>query len=108
MLPALLLNYFGQGALLLADPRRSEPVLPAWLPSGRSIPLVGLATLATVIASQALISGVFSLTHQAIQLGFIPRMEVRHTSAASHGQVYLPLVNWALLPGVCRVGFGIW
>ena len=97
VLPALLLNYFGQGAMLLADPAAVRSPFFLLAPEWAIYPLVGLATLATVIASQALISGVFSLTHQAIQLGFTPRMEVRHTSAASHGQVYLPVVNWVLL-----------
>jgi KUP system potassium uptake protein len=100
VLPALLLNYFGQGALLLADPAAVSSPFYLMAPEWAIYPLVGLATVATVIASQALISGVFSLTHQAIQLGFTPRLEVRHTSAAAHGQVYLPLVNWGLL-AVC-------
>ena len=108
VLPALLLNYFGQGALLLADPEAVRSPFFLLAPDWAIYPLVGLATLATVIASQALISGVFSLTHQAIQLGFTPRMEVRHTSAAAHGQVYLPVVNWALAGRVCRVGVGLW
>ncbi|HSL27368.1 MAG TPA: KUP/HAK/KT family potassium transporter, partial [Acidimicrobiia bacterium] len=97
VLPALLLNYFGQGALLLADPTTVRSPFFLMAPNWAVYPLVALATLATIIASQALISGVFSLTHQAIQLGFTPRMEVRHTSAAAHGQVYLPFVNWVLL-----------
>ncbi len=108
VLPALLLNYFGQGALLLADPEAVRSPFFLLAPEWAIYPLVGLATLATVIASQALISGVFSLTHQAIQLGFTPRMEVRHTSAAAHGQVYLPLVNWVLLAACVGLvwGFG--
>jgi KUP system potassium uptake protein len=108
VLPALVLNYFGQGALLLADPEAISSPFFLLAPEWAIYPLVGLATLATVIASQALISGVFSLTHQAIQLGFSPRLEVRHTSAASHGQVYLPLVNWALLAACVGLvwGFG--
>jgi len=108
VLPALLLNYFGQGALLLADPAAVRSPFFLLAPEWAIYPLVGLATLATVIASQALISGVFSLTHQAIQLGFTPRLEVRHTSAASHGQVYLPLVNWLLLAACVGLvwGFG--
>ena len=108
VLPALLLNYFGQGALLLAEPEAVRSPFFLMAPEWAVYPLVGLATLATVIASQALISGVFSLTHQAIQLGFTPRMEVRHTSAASHGQVYLPFVNWTLLAACVGLvwGFG--
>ena len=108
VLPALLLNYFGQGALLLADPSAVRNPFFLMAPEWAIYPLVGLATVATVIASQALISGVFSLTHQAIQLGFTPRLEVRHTSAAAHGQVYLPLINWTLLAACVGlvVGFG--
>ena len=107
-LPALLLNYFGQGALLLEDPEAVRNPFFLLAPDWAIYPLVALATAATVIASQALISGVFSLTHQAIQLGFTPRLEVRHTSAAAHGQVYVPLVNWALLAACVGlvVGFG--
>jgi KUP system potassium uptake protein len=108
VLPALLLNYFGQGALLIADPAAVRNPFFLLAPEWAIYPLVGLATAATVIASQALISGVFSLTHQAIQLGFTPRMEVRHTSAVAHGQVYLPVVNWALLAACVGLvwGFG--
>ena len=108
VLPALVLNYFGQGALLLADPEAISNPFFLLAPEWAVYPLVGLATLATVIASQALISGVFSLTHQAIQLGFTPRLEIRHTSAAAHGQVYLPLVNWTLLAACVGLvwGFG--
>lgn len=97
VLPALFLNYMGQGALLTT--RRDAIENPFFLlaPDWGLYPLVGLATVATVIASQALISGVYSLTHQAIQLGYLPRMEIRHTSAAARGQVYLPFVNWILL-----------
>jgi len=106
--PGLMLNYLGQGALLLEDPSAAESPFFLLAPAWALIPLVILATVATVIASQALISGVFSLTSQAIQLGFIPRLEVRHTSADVHGQVYLPAINWALLV-VCVglvIGFG--
>ena len=95
--PALLLNYFGQGALLLHDPKASEHPFFNLAPSWALIPLVLLSTVATVIASQAVISGAFSLTLQAIQLGFSPRLRVRHTSAHEFGQVYVPAVNWALL-----------
>jgi KUP system potassium uptake protein len=97
VLPALVLNYMGQGALLLADPAAVESPFFLLAPQWALGPLVILATLATVVASQALISGVFSLTTQAIQLDFIPRLLVKHTSADVHGQVYLPAVNWSLL-----------
>jgi len=95
--PALLLNYFGQGALLLND--RTAVVNPFYrlAPSWAVLPMVVLATLAAVIASQALISGAFSLTMQAIQLGFCPRLEIDHTSSAERGQIYVPYVNWVLM-----------
>ena len=108
VLPALVLNYVGQGALLLREPAALEHpfyhLAPGWL----LWPLIGLATLATIIASQAVISGVFSLTGQAIQLGHLSRMTVRHTSAAAIGQIYIPRVNWLLMAGVVTlvVGFG--
>ena len=88
VLPALLLNYFGQGALLLRDPAAvAQPVLSCWRPAGRCYPLVVLATLATVIASQAVISGAFSLTRQAVQLGYLPRVRHRaHLGAARSGR----------------------
>ena len=95
--PALLLNYFGQGALLLHTPGASEQPFFRLAPDWALIPLVLLSTVATVIASQAVISGAFSLTLQAIQLGFCPRLQVRHTSEHEFGQVYVPAVNWALL-----------
>ena len=98
--PALLVNYFGQGALLLRDPRAVENPFFLLAPDWFLVPLVVLATAATVIASQAVISGAFSLTRQAIQLGLLPRMQIRHTSARKEGQIYLPLVNWLLLAGV--------
>jgi KUP system potassium uptake protein len=95
-LPGIVLNYFGQGALLLTDPQALENpfyrLAPGWFHYG----LVAFATLATVIASQAIISGAFSLTQQAIQLGFLPRMPVRHTASLQRGQIYVPLVNWTL------------
>ena len=97
-LPALTLNYFGQGGLLLADPPQPpsrQPVLPAG-PQWSHYPLVVLATVATVIASQSIISGAFSLTQQAINLGFLPRMNVVHTEGREIGQIYIPFVNWAL------------
>ena len=92
-LPALLLNYFGQGALILQDPRNAGDAFFGLVPHTLLYPMVALATVATIIASQAIISGVFSLTRQAIQLGFLPRMQVVHTSEMAEGQVYLPDVN---------------
>jgi KUP system potassium uptake protein len=97
VLPALVLNYFGQGALLLANPETIENPFYRMVPEWGLYPLVGLATMATVIASQAVISGAFSMTQQAIQLGYLPRMEVQHTSASEIGQIYLPAINWMLL-----------
>jgi KUP system potassium uptake protein len=99
VLPALLLNYFGQGALLLRKPAALENPLFAMVPPWGVLPMVALATAATTIASQALISGVFSITHQAIQLRFLPRLKVLHTSATERGQIYLPAVNGALFVG---------
>jgi KUP system potassium uptake protein len=96
VMPSLTLNYFGQGALLLSDPQAvANPffnMAPDWL----QLPLVGLATAATVIASQALISGAFSVTKQVVQLGFLPRLQVMHTSEHDTGQIYIPFVNWGL------------
>ncbi|WP_212625600.1 potassium transporter Kup [Pseudomonas sp. PP3] len=106
VLPALMLNYFGQGALLLGDPEAARNPFYLLAPSWALIPLVGLATLATVIASQAVISGAFSLTRQAIQLGYIPRMHIRHTSSAEQGQIYIGAVNWALMVGVILLVLG--
>jgi len=100
VLPALLLNYFGQGALLLSDPSAIESPLFEMAPDWSLYPMVLLATAATIIASQALISGIFSLTMQAIQLGYAPRHRIRHMSDSSFGQVYLPVINWALM-GAC-------
>jgi KUP system potassium uptake protein len=99
VLPSLLLNYFGQGALLLREPAALENPLFAMIPPWAILPMVALATAATTIASQALISGVFSLTHQAVQLRFLPRLKVLHTSATERGQIYLPAMNAALLVG---------
>lgn len=96
VLPALLLNYFGQGALLMANPDADNPFYQL-APSWATIPLVMLSTMATVIASQALISGVFSLSRQAIQMGYVPRMNIIHTSKDEIGQIYIPFVNWTLL-----------
>lgn len=100
VMPAILLNYFGQGALLLHDPSAQVHPFYHLVPEALTLPLVVLATLATVIASQAVISGVFSVTRQAIQMGLLPRMEIRHTSAHAIGQIYIPAANWALLAGV--------
>ena len=91
------LNYFGQGALLLADPSAIENPFYLLAPEWARYPLVILATLATVIASQAVISGAFSITQQAIQLGYTPRLEIQHTSEKEIGQIYLPAINWLLL-----------
>ncbi len=99
VLPSLLLNYFGQGALLLREPAALGNPLFAMVPPWAILPMVALATAATTIASQALISGVFSLTHQAVQLRFLPRLKVLHTSATERGQIYLPAMNGALLVG---------
>lgn len=96
-LPGLLLNYLGQGALLLRRPEAAENPFYELAPQWALIPLIILATAAAIIASQALITGAFSLTMQAVQLGFCPRITIRHTSADAKGQVYLPLVNWALM-----------
>ncbi len=102
--PALLLNYFGQGALLLDHPEAVDNLFYKLAPSWALYPLVLLATMATVIASQAVISGSFSLTRQAMQLGFSPRLTVLHTSREEIGQVYVPSINWILLIGtVCLV-----
>src|SRR5262249_24182786 len=107
-LPALTLNYFGQGALLLGEPGAIEnpfyQLAPAWSHYG----LVALATMATVIASQAIISGAFSLTQQSIQLGFLPRMNIIHTASHEIGQIYVPLVNWLLAAATlaAAIGFG--
>jgi len=100
VLPSLVLNYFGQGALVLANPAAAENPFFVMLPSWSLIPMVVLATAATVIASQALISGAFSATKQTIQLGFLPRLSILHTSVKDTGQIYIPAVNWSLLAGV--------
>ena len=98
--PALLLNYFGQGALLLGDPAALENPFYRLAPNWGLYPLVALSSIATIIASQAVISGAFSLSRQAVQLGYLPRLEVRHTSATEIGQVYVPPINWGLLLAV--------
>jgi KUP system potassium uptake protein len=100
VMPALMLNYFGQGALVLKNPAAAENPFFLMTPEWALLPIVVLATLATVIASQALISGAFSATKQTIQLGFLPRLTVLHTSIKDTGQIYIPAVNWVLLAGV--------
>ena len=102
-LPALLLNYFGQGALLLSHPEAASFLFYAMVPGWLHYPMVALATIATIIASQAVISGVFSITRQAVQLGQLPRMEIRHTSAAERGQIYVPKSNAMLAVGVVLI-----
>src|SRR4051812_34364217 len=106
--PALVLNYFGQGALLLADLKALENPFFLSYPAWALYPMVALATAATVIASQATISGAYSMTQQAIQLGYLPRMAIEHTSAKTIGQIYVPAVNWTLLVVVAAavIGFG--
>jgi KUP system potassium uptake protein len=97
VLPSLLMNYFGQGALLLSNPEAIKNPFYLMVPEWALWPMVALATAATVIASQAVISGAFSLANQAILLGFLPRMGIRHTSDNERGQIYIPVVNWSLL-----------
>ena len=108
VLPSLTLNYFGQGALLIADPKAIENPFYLLAPAWALYPLVVLSTIATVIASQAVISGAFSITQQAMQLGYSPRMTIQHTSSRQIGQIYLPGINWALFLGVVVlvIGFG--
>jgi KUP system potassium uptake protein len=96
-LPALMINYFGQGALMLVNPAAAENPFFMMLPEWALWPMIGLATVATVIASQAVISGAFSLANQGILLGFLPRMQILHTSETERGQIYMPMVNWLLL-----------
>ena len=105
VLPALLLNYLGQGALLLANPAATHPFFEL-APSWALLPLTGIATMAAIIASQALISGSFSITRQAVQLGLAPRLDVEHTSAHEMGQVYVPRVNWALMVATVVIVIG--
>ncbi|MBK1680778.1 potassium transporter Kup [Rhodocyclus tenuis] len=106
VLPALILNYFGQGALLLLDPSTAENPFFHSAPDWAIYPLILLSTAATVIASQAVISGAFSVTRQAMQLGFVARVEVQHTSDREQGQVYLPAVNWGLFAAVVVLVLG--
>jgi len=95
--PCLMLNYMGQGALLLDDPANAANPFFLMAPEWARLPLVALATMATIIASQAVISGAYSVTQQAVQLGYLPRFSIRHTSEKAAGQIYIPAVNWALL-----------
>ena len=108
VMPALMLNYFGQGALLLHDPAAAENPFFLLAPAWALYPMVIIATAAAIIASQALISGAFSLTMQAIQLGYCPRMKVEHTSSSTRGQIYIPYVNWILMLACIGlvIGFG--
>ncbi len=106
VMPALLLNYFGQSALLLASPEKIVNPFYLMAPDWARLPLVGMATMATVIASQAVISGAFSVVQQAVQLGFLPRLKITHTSASAAGQIYIPLVNWALMALVLMLVLG--
>lgn len=106
VLPALLLNYFGQGALLLENPAMAVNPFYNLAPSWALYPMIILATCAAIIASQALISGAFSLTMQAVQLGLVPRLKITHTSSKEYGQIYLPAVNWALMFGCIIVVLG--
>ena len=99
-MPALVLNYFGQGAMLLGAPQSVRNPFYEMAPPWALLPLIGLATAATVIASQALITAAFSITKQAIQLGYLPRLHIQHTSVHETGQVYLPFVNWSLYAGI--------
>ncbi len=118
VLPSLALNYMGQGALILGDPKGIENPFFLMFPDWALIPMVALATVATVIASQAVITGAYSLTRQAIQLGLMPRFEIRHTSEAHSGQIYIPRINLLLLIAVIllggvvplleRAGVGLW
>jgi KUP system potassium uptake protein len=105
-LPCLLLNYFGQGALLLREPAAAENPFYHLAPAWALYPLIGLATAATIIASQAVISGAFSLTHQAVQLGYSPRLRIEHTSSREIGQIYVPAVNWGLMLLTCALVLG--
>lgn len=100
VMPSLVLNYFGQGALLLSDPQAVKNPFYMMAPDWALLPLVGLATMATVIASQALISGAFSVTKQVIQLGYLPRLHIEHTSIKDTGQIYIPMVNWSLFVAI--------
>ena len=104
--PCLTLNYLGQGALLLGDPAAAQNPFYLMAPDWARLPLVGIATAATIIASQAVISGAFSVTHQAVQLGFLPRLKTEHTSEKAAGQIYIPAVNWGLMAMVIVLVLG--
>ncbi len=104
--PALLLNYMGQGALVISDPTAVDNPFYRLAPDWAQLPLVFLATVATIIASQAVISGAFSMTAQAIQLGFLPRMSIKHTSGSAEGQIYVPAINWLLFVAVAALVVG--
>jgi KUP system potassium uptake protein len=104
--PCLMLNYLGQGALLLGNPAAVENPFYLMAPEWARLPLVIIATLATIIASQAVITGAFSVTHQAVQLGFLPRLRTLHTSAKAAGQIYIPAVNWTLLAMIILLVLG--
>jgi KUP system potassium uptake protein len=106
VLPALLLNYFGQGALLFRDPAAVQNPFYLLVPPGGLALMIGLATLATIIASQAVISGAFSLTSQAIQLSFCPRLSIQYTSEEEMGQIYIPWINWVLMLGIVGLVLG--
>jgi KUP system potassium uptake protein len=108
VLPALLLNYYGQGALVLENPAAAANPFYLLAPAWSLYPMIALATAAAVIASQAMVSGAFSLTHQAIQLGYFPRLSVQHTSARESGQIYVAPVNWGIMLAACAlvIGFG--
>ena len=104
--PCLVLNYLGQGALLIGTPAAATNPFYLMAPDWARLPLVGIATVATIIASQAVISGAFSVTHQAVQLGFLPRLRTEHTSEKAAGQIYIPAVNWGLLAMVIILVLG--
>ncbi|MEO8383892.1 MAG: potassium transporter Kup [Betaproteobacteria bacterium] len=104
--PALLLNYFGQGALLLANPATVKNPFYLMVPDWALLPMIALASMAAIIASQAVISGAFSLTKQAIQLGYLPRFAIMHTSAREQGQIYVPFVNWFMLAAIVLLVLG--
>ncbi len=106
VLPCLMLNYLGQGALVLSDPSTAENPFYLLVPAGLLIPMIVLATMATIVASQAVISGTFSMARQAIQLGYLPRMQVLHTSNQQEGQIYLPWINRILLVLTIAIVFG--
>ena len=106
VMPALVLNYFGQGALLLVDPEAIASPFFHLAPDWALIPMVGLATAATVIASQAVISGAFSVARQSIQMGLLPRMQIVHTSGMEEGQIYVPFTNWSLYLAVVALVIG--